>query len=89
MLVSVSSEQNRWHASLATFWQMTLSLPLAQWIDFPNLVQKKIIFVTLLKPKQWTEFPNLVQTSPKGFSASMCHVGNWIFSKSWEFLGNF
>jgi hypothetical protein len=22
------------------------------------------------------------KTSPKGFSASKCHVGNWIFSKS-------
>ena len=27
------------------------------------------------------------KTSPKGFSASKCDVGNWIFSKSWEFLG--
>ena len=27
-------------------------------------------------------------TSPKGFSASKCDVRNWIFSKSWEFLGN-
>jgi hypothetical protein len=27
-------------------------------------------------------------TSPKGFSASKCDVGNWIFSKSWECFGN-
>ena len=27
-------------------------------------------------------------TSPKGFSASKCDVGNWIFSKSKEFLRN-
>ena len=27
-------------------------------------------------------------TSPKGFSASKCDVGNWIFSKSWEFFTN-
>ena len=26
------------------------------------------------------------QTSPKGFSASKCDVGNWIFSKSKEFF---
>ena len=35
----------------------------------------------------------LKKTSPKGFSASKCDVGNWIFSKSWEFFeklfGNF
>ena len=31
----------------------------------------------------------LPKTSPKGFSASKCDVGNWIFSKSWEFFGNF
>ena len=29
------------------------------------------------------------ETSPKGFSASKCDVGYWIFSKSWEFFGNF
>jgi hypothetical protein len=29
-----------------------------------------------------------IKTSPKGFSASKCDVENWIFSKSWEFLGN-
>ena len=33
------------------------------------------------------------ETSPKGFSASKCDVGNWIFSKSKDFfeklLGNF
>ena len=33
------------------------------------------------------------KTSPKGFSASNCDVGNWIFSKSQEFfeklIGNF
>ena len=28
------------------------------------------------------------KTSPKGFPASKCDVGNWIFSKSWEFFGN-
>ena len=28
------------------------------------------------------------KTSPKGFWASKCDVGNWIFSKSWEFNGN-
>ena len=28
-------------------------------------------------------------TSPKGFSAYKCDVGNWIFSKSWEFWGYF
>ena len=28
------------------------------------------------------------RTSPKGFSASKCDVGNWIFSKSWKFLGH-
>ena len=32
-------------------------------------------------------------TSPKGFSASKCDVGNWILSKFWNFLeklfGNF
>ena len=26
--------------------------------------------------------PNFPRTSPKGFSASKCDVGNWIFSKS-------
>ena len=26
------------------------------------------------------------KTSPKGFSASKCDVGNWIFSKSKEFF---
>ena len=26
------------------------------------------------------------ETSPKGFSASKCDVGNWIFSKSKEFF---
>ena len=30
-----------------------------------------------------------VKTSPKGFSASKCNVGNWIFSKSWEFFVEF
>ena len=29
-----------------------------------------------------------VKTSPKGFSASKCDVGNWIFSKSWKFFEN-
>jgi hypothetical protein len=29
------------------------------------------------------------ETSPKGFSASKCDVGNWIFSKSYEFFGEF
>jgi hypothetical protein len=29
-----------------------------------------------------------LETSPKGFSAFKCDVGKWIFSKSWEFLGN-
>ena len=29
---------------------------------------------------------NPKKTSPKGFSASKCDVGNWILSKSWEFL---
>ena len=29
------------------------------------------------------------KTSPKGFLASKCGVGNWIFSKSWEFFGYF
>ena len=29
------------------------------------------------------------KTSPNGFPASKCDVGNWIFSKSSEFLGNF
>ena len=29
-----------------------------------------------------------IKTSPKGFSASKCDVENWIFSKSWEVLGN-
>ena len=28
-------------------------------------------------------------TSPRGFLASKCYVGNWIFSKSWEFFGDF
>ena len=28
------------------------------------------------------------QTSPKVFLASKCDVGIWIFSKSWEFMGN-
>ena len=28
----------------------------------------------------------LIQTSPKGFSASKCDVGNWIFSKLGTFL---
>ena len=28
----------------------------------------------------------LEKTSPKGFSASKCDVGNWIFSKFWEFF---
>jgi hypothetical protein len=28
----------------------------------------------------------LHKTSPKGFSASKCDVGNWIFSKSWNCL---
>ena len=32
---------------------------------------------------------NLDKTSPKRFSASKCDVGNWIFSKSWEFFGTF
>ena len=27
-----------------------------------------------------------IKTSPKGFSASKCDVGNWIFSKSWVFF---
>ena len=27
------------------------------------------------------------KTSPKGFLASKCDVGNWIFFKSWEFFG--
>ena len=31
-------------------------------------------------------FENETKTSPKGFSASKCDVGNWIFSKSWNFL---
>ena len=30
-----------------------------------------------------------VETSPKGFLASKCDEGNWIFSKSWESFGNF
>ena len=35
------------------------------------------------------------KTSPKGFPASKCDVGDWIFSKSWEcqfsrfFVGEF
>ena len=28
------------------------------------------------------DFLKLMVTSPKGFSASKCDVGNWIFSKS-------
>ena len=28
------------------------------------------------------------KTSPKGFWASKCDVGNWIFSNSWKFNGN-
>ena len=31
----------------------------------------------------------LAKTSPKGFSASKCDEGNWIFSKYWIFFGNF
>ena len=31
---------------------------------------------------------NTFLTSPNGFKASKCNVGNWIFSKSWEFFGN-
>ena len=29
------------------------------------------------------------KTSPKGISTFMCDVRNWIFLKSWEFLGEF
>ena len=36
---------------------------------------------------QLLSFESEKKTSPKGFSASKCDVGNWIFSKSWEFLG--
>ena len=32
--------------------------------------------------------PKYEQTSPKGFSASKCDVGDWIFSKSYEFFEN-
>ena len=39
-----------------------------------------------LSISQWDEI--FLKTSPKGFSASKCDVGNWIFSKSWEFFGN-
>jgi hypothetical protein len=29
-----------------------------------------------------------IKTSPKGFSAFKCDIGNCILLKSWEFLGN-
>ena len=32
---------------------------------------------------------NLKKTKPKGFSASKCDVGNWMFSTFWEFFENF
>ena len=36
-----------------------------------------------------TSWKSRKKTSPKGFSASKCDVGNWIFSKSWRILGDF
>ena len=30
----------------------------------------------------------VIETSPKGFSASKCDVGDWMFLKSWEFFRN-
>ena len=37
----------------------------------------------------WLKVMICMKTSPKGFTASKCDVGNWIFSKSWEFFGIF
>jgi hypothetical protein len=49
-------------------------------------------FVTL-KPKglsySFDTSRDFVLTSPKGFSASKCDEGNWIFSKSYKFFENF
>ena len=43
----------------------------------------------ILPKKLWLIFMEMKQkTSPKGFSASQCDVGNRIFSKSCEFFGN-
>ena len=50
--------------------------------------QSTVLICKLVKQKVLS-----METSPKGFSASKCDVGNWILSKSWEFFeklfGNF
>ena len=42
--------------------------------------------VTFTKLRRCSKICRITETSPKGFSASKCDVGNWIFSKSYEFF---
>ena len=48
-----------------------------------------MIFYLLLNFRYSEKGTKFEKTSLKGFSASKCDIGNWIFSKSGESFGNF
>ena len=56
-------------------------------IAFASLIVACIGFELLVIKQSF--FPCCWKTSPKGFSASKCDVGNWIFSKSYKFFEEF